>query len=125
MVQNTNTLLYMRSNRKTEVGMAKSTQNPLTHDEMWEQKYKQLQEIEYQKKFSFENKVQQEYAKFCTWCRAFKNGEFTEENFKEYQKQENTKFDFWLKKAIAEQYFDYEFEFDYNTMKWSSHKKKQ
>lgn len=125
MVQNTNTLLYMRSNRKTEVGMAKITQNPLTHDEMWEQKYKQLQEIEYQKQFSFENKVQQEYAKFCMWCRAFKNGEFTEENFKEYQKQENTKFDFWLKKAIAEQYFDYEFEFDYNTMKWSSHKKKQ
>lgn len=78
---------------------------------------------EYWEKNSIDNRAKQEYAKFCIWCRAFKNADFSEQNFKLYQKQEHTHFDFWLKKRIAELFYDYEFKFDYNTMKWKSHKK--
>ena len=78
---------------------------------------------EYWQNNSLDNRARQEYAKFCIWCRAFKDEDFSEKNFKEYQKEENTKFNFWLKKRIAELFYDYEFKFDYNTMKWESHKK--
>lgn len=97
----------------------------LTDYEITEQNYKKWKQREYEKQFSVENRIKQEYARFCIWCRAYKNAEFTEENFKEYQKQENIKLDFWIKKAIAEIYFNYEFEFDYNTQKWTSHKRKE
>lgn len=52
-----------------------------------------------------------EYSKFCIWCRAYKNSEFTEENFKKYQEENNIKINFWVKKRIAELFFDYEFIF--------------
>lgn len=78
---------------------------------------------EYWQNNSLDNRAKQEYAKFCIWCRAFKNADFNEQNFKIYQRQEHTNFDFWLKKRIAELFYGYEFEFDYNTMKWKSYKK--
>ena len=78
---------------------------------------------EYWQNNSLDNKAKQEYAKFCIWCRAFKNADFSEQNFKIYQRQEHTNFDFWLKKRIAELFYNYEFEFDYNTMKWKRTKK--
>ena len=78
---------------------------------------------EFWQEHNIDNRARQEYAKFCIWCRAFKDGDFSEKNFKIYQRQEHTHFDFWLKKRIAELFYDYEFEFDYNTMKWKSHKK--
>ena len=78
---------------------------------------------EYWQEHNINNRARQEYAKFCIWCRAFKNADFSEQNFKIYQKEEHTNFDFWLKKRIAELFYGYEFKFDYNTMKWKSHKK--
>ena len=78
---------------------------------------------EYWQNNSLDNRARQEYAKFCIWCRAFKDGDFSEKNFKEYQKVECLKFNFWIKKRIAELFYGYEFEFDYNTMEWKSHKK--
>ena len=78
---------------------------------------------EFWKKNSIDNIANQEYAKFCVWCRAFRNGDFSEKNFKEYKKEENVSINFWIKKRIAELFYDYEFEFDRNTMKWKSHKK--
>lgn len=86
--------------------------------------WKNYKKQEYEKQFSFENRVKQEYAKFCCWCRAFKNAEFTEKNFKEYQKQEKTNFDFWMKKRIAELFFGYKFEFNYDTYKWNIKKRR-
>lgn len=68
-------------------------------------------------------KAKQEFSLFCIWCRALKNADFSEQNFKIYQKEEHTNFDFWLKKRIAELFYGYEFKFDYNTMKWKSYKK--
>ena len=68
--------------------------------------------------YDMKNKAQTEYAMFCCWCRAFRNSNFTEKNFKEYQRVENVKLDFWTKKEIAEQYFGYKFEFDNNSHKW-------
>lgn len=78
---------------------------------------------EYLQEHNLDNRTRQEYGIFCIWCRAFKNADFSEQNFKIYQKQEHKYFDFWLKKRIAELFYDYEFEFDYDTMKWKSHKK--
>lgn len=72
---------------------------------------------------SFHNKVKQEYARFCIWCRAFRNAEFTEKNFKDYQKEEQIKLDFWTKKTIAEMFFDYEYTFNNETNKWTYKKK--
>lgn len=87
------------------------------------QTHKERKKQEMWKDLDLDNQVRREYAKFCIWCRAFKNADFSEQNFKIYQRQEHTNFDFWLKKRIAELFYDYEFEFDYNTMKWKSHKK--
>ena len=65
-----------------------------------------------------DNQAREEYAMFCCWCRAFRDGDFSEKNFKEYQIKERTDFDFWLKKRIAELFFGYKFEFNLDTMKW-------
>lgn len=78
---------------------------------------------EYWQKHNLDNRARQEYAIFCVWCRAFKNANFSEQNFKIYQRKEHKHFDFWLKKRIAELFYGYKFEFDYYTMKWKSHKK--
>lgn len=91
--------------------------------------YKLAQEVhkdrtraEFWGKNNLDNQAKIEYGKFCVWCRAFRNGDFSEKNFKEYQKEENTRFNFWLKKRIAELYFNYKFEFNHDTMKWKSQK---
>ena len=78
---------------------------------------------EYWNKNNLDNQAKLEYSKFCVWCRAFKDSDFSEKNFKEYQLSEGIKFNFWLKKRIAELFYGYEFEFDYNTKEWKSHKK--
>ena len=57
-----------------------------------------------------------EYSLFCAWCNAFKNAQYTEQNFKEYVKTKK-ELSFWVKKKIAETYFDYAFTFDSETMK--------
>ncbi len=63
-----------------------------------------------------------EYSLFCVWCRACKNAQFTEQNFKEYVKTEK-ELSFWIKKRIFELFFNYEFNFDYNSNKWKFIKK--
>ena len=78
---------------------------------------------EYWQEHNLDNRARQEYGIFCIWCRAFKDSDFSEQNFKLYQRQEHKHFDFWLKKRIAELFYGYEFEFDYNTMNWKSYKK--
>lgn len=91
--------------------------------------YKICAEIEKENKekkqhtdMSIDIKAQQEYAMFCCWSRAFNNNDFGEKSFKKYQKQENIKFDFWLKKRIAELFFGYNFKFDNNKQKWILYK---
>ena len=64
-----------------------------------------------------------EYSLFCAWCNAFKNAQYTERNFKEYVKTEK-ELSFWVKKKIAEMFFDYEYSFDYETKKWHCNKLK-
>ena len=77
---------------------------------------------EYNDSVKIDTIINKEYSMFCCWCYAF-NKEENEHNFKEYLEKENKNLNFWIKKRIAEMFFDYEFEFDYNTMKWKSHKK--
>ena len=72
---------------------------------------------EYLKNKSLEYIVNVEYSIFCCWCRAF-NKEENEINFKLYQKQENKSINFWVKKRIAELFFNYNFEYDYENKKW-------
>lgn len=91
--------------------------------EMAREVHKDRTREEYWQNNSLDNRAKQEYAKFCIWCRAFKDGDFSEKNFKIYQKEEQTKLDFWLKKRIAELFYNYCFEFNYKTMKWKSYKK--
>lgn len=60
--------------------------------------------------------AQLEYSLFCAWCNAYKEKQYTEQNFRQYLKTEK-KLSFWIKKKIAETYFDYAFAFDSETMK--------
>lgn len=71
---------------------------------------------------NLDNRARLEYAKFCCWCRAFRDSKFTEQSFKDYQKQENIKLNFCIKQRIAELYFGYKFTFNYDTYKWEREK---
>ncbi len=64
-----------------------------------------------------------EYSLFCAWCNAFKNAQYNEQNFKEYARTEK-ELSFWVKKKIAEMFFDYIYEFDHDTNKWHCKKLK-
>lgn len=68
-------------------------------------------------KTDINNIAKLEYNLFCAWCRAYKDAQFTEHNFKQYVKTERD-LNFWVKKKIAEMYFGYTYKFDYNTNKW-------
>lgn len=91
-----------------------------TFEEIANECHKDRIRDEFYNQNNIDNQAIQEYAMFCCWCRAYKNSQFTEQNFKEYQKEEHKKFRFWIKKRIAELFFGYTFIFDYNTFKWSS-----
>ena len=70
------------------------------------------------KKQGLDYKAKLEYSLFCAWCRAFKNSEFTEKNFKTYQIKEKKNINFYVKKRIAELYFGYSSTYDDKTSKW-------
>ena len=72
-------------------------------------------------KTDINNIAELEYNLFCAWCRAFKNSDFSEQNFKQYVKTERD-LNFWLKKLIFELFFNYEFNFNYDTKKWKAEK---
>lgn len=59
-----------------------------------------------------------EYSLFCVWCNAFRNCQYSETNFKYYVRNIKN-LSFWIKKKIAEMYFGYVYEFDYDTKKWN------
>ena len=67
-----------------------------------------------------------EYTKFKCWCNAFRNGEGKNDArvFAEFLKEENIELTFWQKKAIAEKYFNYEYEYNDATGEWIIKKKR-
>lgn len=67
-----------------------------------------------------------EYTKFKCWCNAFKNGQGKNNAkvFAEFVKAENIELTFWQKKAIAEKYFGYEYNYDYEKDEWITKKKR-
>ena len=86
--------------------------------------YKDRIKEEYLIKNNLDNQAKLEYSKFCIWCRAFKNADFSEKNFKEYILKEKIKLNFWVKKKIAELFFNYKFKYNNSTMKWEKEKNK-
>ena len=64
-----------------------------------------------------------EYNVFCAWCNAFKDAQYTEQNFREYVNSVR-KLNFWIKKKIGEIFFNYKYTFNYNTKEWSCVKEK-
>lgn len=64
-----------------------------------------------------------EYCLFKIWCKVYKNAQYTEQNFREYAKNEK-KLSFWVKKKIAETYFGYDFNYSHNDDKWHCIKRK-
>ena len=67
-----------------------------------------------------------EYIKFKCWCNAFKNGKGQNDArvFAEYLKEEGKELEFNQKKYLAEKYFGYEYEYNYETHEWETHKRK-
>lgn len=82
------------------------------------QVHKERKKQELWDEYDLDNITRKEYAKFCVWSRAFNNGDFSEKSLKKYQKSEHTNFSFWLKKRMAEMFYGYEFEYNYQTKKW-------
>ena len=74
---------------------------------------------EYAIKESLEYKSKVEFTNFSVWC-IINELQPTEANFKTYLNQNNKEIDFWIKKCIFENYFNYEFTYDYDTNKWSA-----
>ena len=68
-----------------------------------------------------------EYTKFKCWCNAFKNGKGQDSAkvFAEFLKKENINLDFWKKKAIAEKYFNYIYEYNCENDEWIIKKKRE
>lgn len=64
------------------------------------------------------NQAATEFSLFKAWCRAYKNSEFTEKNFKEYSSNVKPNLSFWIKKKIFEMYYNYTFDYDYQYQKW-------
>ena len=64
------------------------------------------------------------YANFCAWCNAFKDEKSKTDVkvFNEFIAKENVEIDFYQKKCIAEKYFGYKYEYDYNDKKWRAKK---
>lgn len=82
------------------------------------QTYKERKKQEMWKDLDLDNQARREYAKFCVWSRGYNNSDFSEKSFKRYQREENLQLNFWLKKRIAEMFYGYKFEFNYETHEW-------
>lgn len=54
-------------------------------------------------KNEFNNIVQKEYSLFRIWCKAYKKGLMTKQNFDEYSQKER-KIMPWVKRKLAERY---------------------
>ena len=65
------------------------------------------------------------YAMYCVWCNAFKGskGKNDYKQFLEYMKEENVEVSFWQFKKIAENHFNFYYEYDANNKKWNIKRK--
>ena len=79
---------------------------------------------ELQERNTLDYKAANEYALFYAWCRAFNHKE-TVASFNQYIKQQHRELDFWIKKKIAEKYFDYEYSYDHKTNEWKARRKRK
>ena len=96
-----------------------------TFDEeiIFEQAYRQRKEFEEMHKKEINGDYI--YTRFCVWCNAYKNGQGKHDAniFAEYIKENNIKLNWWQRKRIAENYFNYKIE--WNGKEWKSKKIKE
>ena len=95
-------------------------------DTIARQMTKERHRNEYYEDLRNANYGEQVYTMFKCWCWAFKNGKGQTDAkvFAEYLNSENKELDFWAKKHLAEKYFGYEYEYDYEKHDWIIRKKK-
>lgn len=79
---------------------------------------------EYNDSIKIDTIINKEYSMFCCWCYAFGKEE-NEKSFKEYLAKENKNLNFWIKKRIAELFFEYNFIYDDQGKKWKAYKNKK
>lgn len=60
------------------------------------------------------------YSNYWAWCRANIIDTNDYKNFKKFIKKTNTQCSFWIKKAVFEKYFGFEFTFNYEQKKWNA-----
>ena len=60
------------------------------------------------------------YVNFCVWCNIYANKETKTDPkaFAKWLKQENIELTFWQRKHLAEKYFGYKYEYDYEKKDW-------
>lgn len=98
--------------------------------EDFETQIREMVEIRHQKErqeaLTNEKSGENEYTKFKCWCNAFKNGKGQNDArvFAEYLKEEGKELEFNQKKYLAEKYFGYKYEYNYETHEWETHKRK-
>lgn len=103
----------------------------LHENQTFEEQIRQMQaerhrgeHYEYQRKQSNGEYI---YVNFCVWCNAFKDskGKNDAKLFAKFLKQENIELTFWQRKHLAEKYFGYKYEYDYEKKDWEIKKLSQ
>lgn len=75
---------------------------------------------EYWERNSIDYKAKTVMTDFRIWCRINEKDCDDENIFKEYLKAENPEVNFWVRKRIAEVYWNYVYTFDYQKQKWNA-----
>ena len=73
---------------------------------------------EFNNKKSIVSKVNTLHSMFSIWCRVFEKDINAYKTFTEYVKEQEPGLEFGIKKAFLEKYYDFEFEYNYETKKW-------
>jgi hypothetical protein len=67
------------------------------------------------------------YLNFCVWCNIYadKSKKTDPKAFAKWLKQKNIELTFWQRKNLAEKYFGYKYEYDYEKKDWEIKKLSQ
>lgn len=96
----------------------------MSYEQAFEEQIRQMQEERHRReRYEYQRKqVNGEYiyVNFCVWCNAYNDskGKNDAKLFAKFLKQENIELTFWQRKHLAEKYFGYKYEYDYEKKDW-------
>lgn len=103
----------------------------MSYEQTFDEQIRQMQEERHRREFYEYQRKQANgeyiYVNFCVWCNAFNDskGKNDAKLFAKFLKQENIELTFWQRKHLAEKYFGYKYEYDYEKKDWEIKKLSQ